>query len=117
MLGEEVAAVKTLAEALTPGVPTGLCPGLRRRGRAYGRAAGPADRGQRAGQAAAKVPLGCLARLQRAFQAPHATPGPRPGAAAAVPGLTEALTARELEVLGMLASGRSNQAIARASLS
>ena len=31
---------------------------------------------------------------------------------AAVPGLAEALTARELEVLGMLAAGRSNQVIA-----
>jgi LuxR family maltose regulon positive regulatory protein len=30
----------------------------------------------------------------------------------AVPGLVEQLTARELEVLGMLAAGRSNQAIA-----
>ena len=33
---------------------------------------------QRAGQAAAKVPFGCLARLQRAFEAPHATPDPGP---------------------------------------
>ena len=31
---------------------------------------------------------------------------------AAVPGLVEPLTSRELEVLGMLAAGRSNQAIA-----
>jgi ATP/maltotriose-dependent transcriptional regulator MalT len=54
-----------------------------------------------------------LARLQRAFEAPHATADPRPGAAAAVPGLVKPLTSRELEVLGMLASGRSNQAIAR----
>ena len=30
----------------------------------------------------------------------------------ALPGLAEALTARELEVLGMLAAGKSNQAIA-----
>ena len=34
-------------------------------------------------------------------QAPHA-----------VPGLVEPLTSRELEVLGLLAAGRSNQAIA-----
>ena len=79
-------------------------------------AAGASVAVRRAGEAAAKVPLGCLARLQHAFEASHATPDPRPGAAAAVPGLVEALTARELEVLGMLASGRSNQAIARASL-
>ena len=30
-----------------------------------------------------------------------------------VPGIVEQLTSRELEVLGMLAAGRSNQAIAR----
>jgi LuxR family maltose regulon positive regulatory protein len=63
--------------------------------------------------AAAGVPLGCLARLQRAFDAGHARPASRPGTApAAVPGLVEQLTSRELEVLAMLAAGRSNQAIA-----
>jgi len=36
----------------------------------------------------------------------------RHGVAAAVPGLVEPLTARELEVLGLLAAGRSNQRIA-----
>ena len=66
-----------------------------------------------AGQAAAGVPLGCLARLLQAFDGPHAGPRSRPGApAAAVPGLVEQLTSRELEVLRMLAAGRSNQAIA-----
>jgi len=65
------------------------------------------------GQAAAGVPLGCLARLQRALDAGHARPGPRSGTApVAMPGLAEQLTSRELEVLGMLAAGRSNQAIA-----
>jgi LuxR family maltose regulon positive regulatory protein len=64
---------------------------------------------QRAGsgfQAAASVPLGYLARLRSAFgaepDAPHA----------AVPGLIDPLTSRELEVLQMLAAGKSNQAIA-----
>ena len=68
---------------------------------------------QRSGQAAAGVPLGCLARLLEAFAGPHSGPRSRPGAtAAAVPGLVEQLTSRELEVLRMLAAGRSNQAIA-----
>ena len=67
---------------------------------------------QRAGHNAAEIPFTCLARLQRAFDAAHATPDPRPGTTVAVPGLVEQLTSRELEVLGMLAAGRSNQAIA-----
>ena len=67
---------------------------------------------QRGGQATAGVPLGCLARLQRAFYAEQAMPDPGRDAAAAVPGIVEPLTRRELEVLGMLAAGRSNQAIA-----
>jgi len=66
---------------------------------------------QRTGQAP-RVPLGCLARLQRAFsREPAAPPGSGQGTAA-WPGLIEPLTGREVEVLGMLAAGRSNQAIA-----
>ena len=67
---------------------------------------------QRAGHAATEIPFTCLARLQRAFDAAHATPDPRPGTTVAVPGIVEPLTSRELEVLRMLAAGRSNQAIA-----
>ena len=67
---------------------------------------------QRSGQAAADVPLGYLTRLQRAFGAGlPATDRCRD--TAAVPGLVDPLTSRELEVLGMIAAGRSNQAIAR----
>ena len=66
---------------------------------------------QRSSQDAAGVPLGCLARLLRSVGAEHAVPDGGRGSAA-VPGLAEALTARELEVLGMLAAGRSNQVIA-----
>ena len=67
---------------------------------------------QRAGPAAG-VPLGYLARLQRAFDVGHTRPGTLSGTApVAVPGLVEQLTSRELEVLTMLAAGRSNQAIA-----
>jgi LuxR family maltose regulon positive regulatory protein len=53
--------------------------------------------------AVAEVPLGCLARLQRALS----TQGVAPEA-----GLVDPLTSRELEVLEMLAAGTSNQAIA-----
>ena len=62
---------------------------------------------QRTGQAAADVPLGYLARLQRAFGAGRPARDPVPS------GIVDPLTSRELEVLEMLAAGRSNQAIAR----
>ena len=70
-------------------------------------------RAVRDGQAAG-VPLGCLSRLQLAFDV--GPPGPAHPAGrtpAAVPGLVDQLTSRELEVLKMLAEGKSNQAIAR----
>jgi LuxR family transcriptional regulator, maltose regulon positive regulatory protein len=70
----------------------------------------PARQAQRAGQAAADVPLGYLARLRRAFDAGPATPDP--GQDTAGPGIIDPLTSRELEVLRMLAAGQSNQAIA-----
>src|SRR5580704_6856019 len=67
---------------------------------------------QRADRTAAVVPLAFLARLQRAFGDACPVPGTRP-ARAGVPGLIEPLTSRELEVLRLLAAGRSNQDIAR----
>jgi LuxR family maltose regulon positive regulatory protein len=54
---------------------------------------------QRADQTAAVVPLAFLARLQRAFGDACPVPGTRP-VRAAVPGLIEPLTGREMEVLG-----------------
>jgi LuxR family maltose regulon positive regulatory protein len=63
------------------------------------------------GQAAAEVPFGYLARLQRAFGAGPPAPGSGRDTAA-VPGIVDPLTSRELEVLAMLAAGRSNQSIA-----
>ena len=110
--GEEAAAVTALAEALTLACPQGYVRVFADEGAADGRAARPADRGPavRPGRCRG-VPLGYLARLLRAFGAEHAVPGSGPGTAA-VPGIVEPLTSRELEVLGMLAAGRSNQAIA-----
>ena len=60
----------------------------------------------------AGVPLGYLARLQRAFAAGSPVPGSGRDTVA-VPGIVDPLTSRDLEVLAMLAAGRSNQAIAR----
>ncbi len=62
---------------------------------------------RRTGQAAAEVPLGYLAQLQRAFGSGRPARDPAPS------GIIEPLTRRELEVLEMVAAGRSNQAIAR----
>jgi ATP/maltotriose-dependent transcriptional regulator MalT len=69
---------------------------------------------QRSDQRAARIPLACLARLQRAFGDGHQDPagGPADSRAARFPRLVDQLTSRELEVLAMLAAGRSNQGIA-----
>ena len=88
--------------ALEPGQAAERDPGGRLPG-----ALGGDQPSQRAGQAAAAVPLGYLARLRNAFGAEPAAPHP-----AAVAGLIDPLTSRELEVLQMLAEGKSNQAIA-----
>ena len=81
------------------------------RGRRWPRCSAGSIAAQRTGQAAAEVPFGYLARLQRAFAAGPPAPGSGRDTAA-VPGLIDPLTSRELEVLRMLAAGRSNQAIA-----
>jgi LuxR family transcriptional regulator, maltose regulon positive regulatory protein len=60
---------------------------------------------------AGRVDRGHLAALLRACGQPGAAPPPR-RAEAAPPGLVEPLTDRELEVLRLLAAGRSNQRIA-----
>ena len=112
--GEESRAVAALADALTLACPQGYVRAFADEGPPMAALLGRLIAAQRAGQAAAEVPLGCLARLQRAFDSEHTTAGPRATVTTrVVPGIVEPLTARELEVLGMLAAGRSNQAIAR----
>jgi LuxR family maltose regulon positive regulatory protein len=66
---------------------------------------------QRSDQRAARIPLACLARLQRAFGDGHPADGGA-GRDSRASRLIEQLTSRELEVLAMLAAGRSNQGIA-----
>jgi LuxR family transcriptional regulator, maltose regulon positive regulatory protein len=115
--GQHADAVNALADVLTLACPQGYVRVFADEGppmaALLGRLIAAQRTGQAAGQAAAKVPLGCLARLQRAFDVGHPGPGPRSGTApVAIPGLVEQLTSRELEVLGMLAAGMSNQAIA-----
>ena len=111
--GQDADAVNALAEVLTLACPQGYVRVFADEGPPMAALLGQLIASQRAGQAAAGVPLGCLARLQRAFDVGHTGPGSRYGTApATVPGLVEQLTSRELEVLGMLAAGKSNQAIA-----
>jgi LuxR family maltose regulon positive regulatory protein len=109
--GEEAAAVAALARALTLACPQGYVRVFADEGPPMAALLHQLVATQRSSQDAAGVPLGCLARLLRSVGTEHAVPNGGRGSAA-VPGLAEALTARELEVLGMLAAGRSNQAIA-----
>ena len=108
--GKDADAVNALADVLTLACPQGYLRVFADEGPPMAALLGRLIAAQRAGQAAAGVPLGCLARLQRAFDVGHTGPGPRSGTApVAVPGLVDPLTSRELEVLKMLAAGRSNR--------
>jgi LuxR family maltose regulon positive regulatory protein len=123
--GQDVDAVNVLADALTLACPRGYVRVFADEGPPMAALLGRLIAAQRAGSgfqggsgfqvdqagsgfhAAASIPLGYLARLRSAFGAEPAAPH-----AAAVPGLIDPLTSRELEVLQMLAAGKSNQAIA-----
>jgi ATP/maltotriose-dependent transcriptional regulator MalT len=59
-----------------------------------------------------RVPAGYLAGLLSAFDRTQPMPHPGRRAAGAMPGLPEPLTARELDVVRLLAAGQSNQRIA-----
>ena len=110
--GQDADAVNALAGVLTLACPRGYVRVFADEGPPMAALLAWRVAAQRSGGAAAAVPLGCLARLQRALGAQDVAPGAGRGGVTAVPGLVEPLTSRELEVLGMLAAGRSNQAIA-----
>ncbi len=110
-IGEEAAAVTALAAALTLACPQGHVRVFADEGPPMAALLARLIAAQRAGPAAG-IPLGCLARLRRALGAQDAAPGAGRGGVTAVPGLVDPLTGRELEVLELLAAGRSNQAIA-----
>ena len=110
--GEEAAAVAALAETLTLACPQGYVRVFADEGPPMAALLARLIAAQRSGGTAAEVPLGCLAWLQRAFGAQDIVPDAGRGGITAVPGLVEQLTSRELEVLEMLAAGRSNQDIA-----
>ena len=110
--GDADPAVDALAEALTLACPQGYVRVFADEGPPMAALLARLIAAQRSGGAAAEVPLGCLARLQRALGAQDIVPGAGRGSVTAAPGLVEQLTRREQEVLTMLAAGRSNQAIA-----
>jgi len=109
--GERASAVNTLAEALTLACPQGYV-------RVFADEGAPMETllrrlvaAQHDEQAAARnVELGYLTCLLRAFGGKHADAGS--GRSAAVPGLLDPLTTRELEVLALLAAGTPNPGIA-----
>ncbi len=111
--GEKNAAVDALAGALTLACPQGYVRVFADEGPPMAALLGALVAAQRAEQAAARgVPLGCLARVLGAFGEKPGAAGAGRGAAAVVPGLVEQLTARELEVLALLAAGTPNPRIA-----
>jgi LuxR family transcriptional regulator, maltose regulon positive regulatory protein len=106
-----LAAFDALAEAVTLACPHGYVRVFADEG-APMRALLAELAGARPGveQAARRIDPGCLAALLRAC---GDTAPPRRRSAAAPSGLIEPLTDRELEVLRLLAAGRSNERIAR----
>ncbi len=109
--GEQATAVSVLAEALTLAWPQGYLRVFADEGAPMATLLGRLVAFQRSDQAAADLPLDYLTRLLLAVDTTPPAPHPGPGAAAAA-GLIDALTAREQEVLALLAAGRSNRRIA-----
>jgi LuxR family maltose regulon positive regulatory protein len=111
--GDENTAVDTLAQALMLGCPQGYVRVFADEGPPMAALLARLVAAQKADHAVARgVPLGCLAGVLRAFGQEPAAPGAGRGGAATVPGLVEQLTARELEILALLAAGTPNPRIA-----
>jgi LuxR family maltose regulon positive regulatory protein len=113
--GDQPAALASLAEALILAAPAGYVRVFADEGAPMARLLGRLAAAQRTGPAAlaGAIPVDYLDRLALAFRPGRARPSPRPiRPAAAVAGAAEPLSARELEVLGLLAAGKSNQQIA-----
>jgi LuxR family transcriptional regulator, maltose regulon positive regulatory protein len=112
--GEEPAVLTALAEAVTLAAPEGYLRVFVDEGAPMAGLLGTLITTPAIAQPMTAVHLSAAyqGRLLRAFeQAGHRVLA-RPGHAAAMPGLAGRLSARELEVLGLLATGKSNQAIA-----
>jgi LuxR family maltose regulon positive regulatory protein len=111
--GDEPTAVTTLADALTLASPQGNVRVFADEGPSMRALVGRVVVAHRAGQPAARaIPFAYLARLVRAFDGKPAVGGFAPDSATGALDLVDPLTARELEVLAMLAAGTPNQGIA-----
>jgi LuxR family transcriptional regulator, maltose regulon positive regulatory protein len=112
--GDQAAGLSVLAEALALAGPEGYVRVFVDEGAPMARLLGRLAIAQRTGQVAAPamVPPVYLDRLARAFQPGRRAAAPTTPQLAGVAGLVEPLSDRELEVLELLAAGRSNQQIA-----
>jgi LuxR family transcriptional regulator, maltose regulon positive regulatory protein len=110
--GDETGAVAALADALSLAHGEGYIRVFADEGHPMSALLGRVIAAQRSDETIARdVPLDYVARLLKAT-GEHGLTRPETGGAAIAPGLVEPLTARELEVLGLLAAGRSNRDIA-----
>jgi LuxR family maltose regulon positive regulatory protein len=112
--GDQIAGLRALAEALALAGPEGYVRVFVDEGAPMARLLGRLSAAQRTGQGAppGEVPPQYLDRLARAFQPGKARRVARTTRDAGVAGLVEPLSDRELQVLGLLAAGKSNQQIA-----
>jgi LuxR family transcriptional regulator, maltose regulon positive regulatory protein len=110
--GDQEAAVDALAQALALGGPRGYVRVFADEGAPMATLLARLIAAHQAEPAADGVPPGALAKVLRAFAGQDDRPGADRHAPVAVPGLAEQLTARELEVLVLLAAGTPNPRIA-----
>jgi LuxR family maltose regulon positive regulatory protein len=113
--GDQAGAIEALTGALALAWGEGYVRVFADEGRPMACLLGRLSAAQRTGEVApaATVPPHYLDRLARAFEPGHARTAPRQArGTATAAGLAESLSSRELEVLTMLATGRSNQQIA-----
>jgi LuxR family transcriptional regulator, maltose regulon positive regulatory protein len=112
-VGDEAGAVAALAEAVALGAPEGYLRVFVDEGAPMAALLGKlATAGTAPAAAVGDLPPDELARLAEAFAGDGAPIGQHDGRAGVVPGLVEPLSDREVQVLRLVAAGRSNREIA-----